>query len=431
MKEAHCLDPQATSWPPSVAALARQAGVIRPGASLLLGGPVLDDELLAQASRDVCELLALFASLPGRVFGGDLRAFGAYHGFTWDEVEVLLASGQFDDDGSSFARADMVRTPHGFRLVELNVGSSVGGMAMASAPAMLGLPQADPPLRAWARFVARRAGSGGTGVIVEDSAILAEEMPHLSWQAEALQHEAGGRVDVIGHRDIHVVGAQLVGPHGRLDWFYPAFSARDVNADRSGYAPLMAGVRGGMVRMPVDLSAKLLGSKLLLATVYEMAERGELSSRETELVLRLLPRTRRLNAGLLDEAVARRDDWVFKPGVGYGGFGVEVGREVDPARWQALLDNALLTPLAHCVLQQRCDPMPEHALLGLPDGQVLAEEAQFVWGFYAAGGRACGSPLLRCRPLSASRVINYAGGATGGPMPPRSSHEFKPDFGAA
>jgi hypothetical protein len=99
MKNGSCPDVLTDCWPSSVAELARQAGVIRPGASLLLGGPLLEDSQLSQMSRDVCDLLALFASLAGCVFGGDLRAFGMYHGFTCDEVDVLLCSGRSEADG--------------------------------------------------------------------------------------------------------------------------------------------------------------------------------------------------------------------------------------------------------------------------------------------------------------------------------------------
>lgn len=404
-------------WPSWVSARLRELRVLRADAPYILGGPSIAARELQALTQDVADLLALLGDLPARTHGGDLRAFGRAQGLSEAEVGVLLGSGLFDG-GRSFARADLIRTADGFRLLEFNVGSSVGGMALASAPALAGLPQPQAPLAHWARFVAGRVTRGSCGAIVEDSRIVQDEWPHLACQAQALSQACGGPVGVVGHLDVLQTPQGLVGPDGPLDWIYPAYTARDVQADPAGYEVLCKAIAARQVALPVDLSAKLLDSKLLLALLWEGAASGLLDEAECRLVRRLVPPTTRLVAAERERALREREQLVLKPGIGYGGFGVQVGCEATTEAWVGWLDEALRGPLPTAVLQQRCDPLPEEAVLVGPDGRAQVQPVQFVWGLYVAGGQACGEPLMRCKPLQGSRVINYACGAAAGLLGP-------------
>lgn len=408
----------ADHWPGRVAGRLRELGVLRADAPYILGGPTLERDELQALGDDVAALLQLLAALPGRTHGGNLAAFGQDHGLTAEQAQVLLGSGRFDG-GRSFARADLNRTHDGFRLLEFNVGSSVGGMALASAPALSQLRQPQAPLARWADFVAGRVARGSCGAIVEDSSIVQAEWPHLACQASALSQACGGPVAVVGHLDLVDTPQGLVGPDGHLDWIYPAYTARDVLADRAGYQVLCDAIAERRVALPVDLSAKLLDSKLLLATLWEGQDSGLLDARERALVQRLVPPSWRLTPARRAWAEAGREQLVLKPGTGYGGFGVRLGCECSPAAWRAALDGALADAPPTGVLQQRCDPVAETAVLAPPDGRTETQPMQFVWGVYVAGGQPCGEPLMRCKPLHGSRVINYACGAAAGVLGPR------------
>jgi hypothetical protein len=408
--------PKLDHWPAEVGEHARSLKLIRAHEGFVVGGPHLGDDELEAVSRDVATVLDLVAALPRQLFGSDLSRFGQAVGFTSEETEIMLWSGA-GDTARGFARADLARTANGFRLLELNVGSSVGGMAEASMPSLLGIHRGDSPLAEWASMVAARVRGQGHGAIVEDDSIFASERARLEVQAEALRHSCGVPVDVVSHRSLHYRDGGLWGEGGAIGWIYPAYTARDVAADRVGYRPLQSAIQAGAVAMPVDLVVKLLGSKALLAVLWSRLDDGVLDEQAAAAVCRLVPRTRCLRADLLTEAIDQQKSLVLKPAVGAGGVGVRVGREADSASWRQVLDEALSDPARQYVLQDYHPPIVEPAVIAGP--QALQQlQAHFIWGIYVADGQPMSRPLMRCRALGGSMVINYAAGAMMGSLGP-------------
>jgi hypothetical protein len=406
-------------WPAAVGEHAQALGLIRPGEGFVVGGPRIGEQELTGLSHDVADVLALVASLPQRLCGGDLLRFGVQYGFTPEEVGIMLWSGAFGG-AHSFARADLARTEAGFRLLELNVGSSVAGMSEASAPTLLGLQPDPSPLSQWAEIVAAYAKRWGRGAIVEDASIFKAERSPLEVQAQALEQAGCPAVDVLAHDQLHFARGRLEGPNGPIGWIYPAYSARDVAADRLGYRPLQQAIQIGAAAMPVDLSDKLLGSKALLAALWTLLEEGRLDPASSALVRRIVPRTHRLDSGGTAEAISRREALVLKPAVGHGGFDVRVGCETPVPEWAALVGQAAADASRQYVLQEYQEPMLEQAVVAAPPA-LLRYPAHFIWGVYVGNGKPFHRPLMRCRALGGSMVINYAAGAAIGALGPQDT----------
>jgi hypothetical protein len=92
-----------------------------------LGRPLF----LGQAERDQLEtdlrnLRSALVSLPGRLYGGDLAEFARAAGMSEVQVSAILRTQ--GTAVTSLARPDLYVDENGFRLLEFNMGSAIGGM---------------------------------------------------------------------------------------------------------------------------------------------------------------------------------------------------------------------------------------------------------------------------------------------------------------
>ncbi|MGZ4031095.1 MAG: hypothetical protein ACXVDJ_02770, partial [Tumebacillaceae bacterium] len=76
--------------------------------------------------RDSVQLLRLLLSLPDRLFQGDYAAMCKRLGFTQEQTEIIGAT--FGDDVGILSRMDIFQGPEGFRFLECNVDSAIGGL---------------------------------------------------------------------------------------------------------------------------------------------------------------------------------------------------------------------------------------------------------------------------------------------------------------
>ena len=81
-----------------------------------------------QLYADLANLRAALISLPGRLYGGDLAAFARAVGASEIQVSAVLRSRGSSTDVTRQTRADLYADQSGFRLLELNMGSALGGM---------------------------------------------------------------------------------------------------------------------------------------------------------------------------------------------------------------------------------------------------------------------------------------------------------------
>ena len=79
----------------------------------------------AQLAADLENLFRALTALPDRLFGGDFGAFARAVGLTEDQVAAVLRSRS--PAPVRMGRADLYPEPSGFRLMEINMGSTTGG----------------------------------------------------------------------------------------------------------------------------------------------------------------------------------------------------------------------------------------------------------------------------------------------------------------
>lgn len=375
----------------------------------------------------------LMVSLPERLYGGDFAAFARDAGATGYQLEAILASRS--DPVSPQARADLYEDAGGFRMMEFNMGSALGGMenadlcrfmlrdpVLAAFAARHGLGYVDTMRAQVDGLLAATGFAPGSAPVVA----VADWPSSYTTRLGPYMHQLAARWRELG-LDAHACHmGELEVRNGRV-WL--AGRAVDVLSRmwlldfllEPGAAsvtdPVLGAAARGEVAMFTPLDTELFGSKATLAMLSDERNRHLFSPAELASVDAILPWTRMLVPGpvtladgstvdLLEYAVAHRCDLVLKPTLRYGGQDVLPGWQqgVSAERWRDELTRAMGGPY---VLQHRIRPAPElfPAASGAPEPWIVA------WGVYTTSS-GFGGVITRAATVdSGLAVLNVSAGA--------------------
>jgi len=383
---------------------------------------------VAVLERDLGHLHDALTALPDRLHGGDLGAFARAAGMTGPQVTaVLRGSGGAP---TRLTRADLYHDGTAFRLMELNIGSTVGGLdnavlntavlteaSLAAFVGAHGLAYVDTMAELARMLLAEFATEDGHRPV-----FAAVDWPESFATLEPQLRDSAAVLGALGVEILpcHLGQLDLSGGRVRLDGrvidvVYRVFMIEDLldPAAPELVDPLLRAVERGQVAMFAPMDAELYGSKAALAMLSDEANRHRLDPAERDSLDRLLPWTRMVRAGtvqaggeqveLLDYAAAERTELVLKPTMMHGGLGVVLGWQATPADWDAALRDALDGPY---VLQRRIRAVPE------PFPAAAGPEQQLInWGVFTVG-RGYGGAIVRGSTDLGGGVLNSAGGAT-------------------
>jgi len=393
---------------------------------------------ISSFAADLAALFDLLVSLPARVFDGDLRRYCGAIGIE-DPMAELMCRGVGDVRPPLYARADAYHDGTGFRLLELNVGSELGGIdtaqvnrAYLKVPAFaefarlhrLGHVDTLPRLVARLRRVAESVTTEEPviGLIESNGGLVAHDHVFLAIQ-EAMSalgvrlllgelHELGERNGKLTLRDVP------------LDVVLRYFVSGELVDDPAGQETLDTVIRAheaGRTALFTPLAGGAFASKASLALLHEPVVRTALSSEQRAVIDRVVPWTRLLSAPpqlagpesggdrveLIDRCRADRENLVLKPGVGYGGVGAVIGHEVTDEQWQ----RALSDPTANdYVVQQRVRPATE-SVVNAATGVV--EEWVANWGIFVDPEGYAGGFVRALKPTDGA-VVSYSNPGTRG-----------------
>lgn len=367
-----------------------------------LSRPVLLD---GEDHRSVADAVAgafdLLAGLPDRLFDGDLGRYATAVGMTSAQADLVLRNA--GTRPVRFGRADLYREADGFRLLEFNICSALGGMeiaevnrAMLADPAVAGfvaeegLTAVDPLARMVATMRAEFADlPTGRRVVValtDWPASFVTLEPYLTHLARLLgRHGVDAVACHLGQLEYTAGGVSV---HGRrVDVVHRFFMPPDYldGPDAPAHVRrLLSAVEAGAVRLFTPLDSELYGNKAALALLHEHRDDPRFTAAERRLVAGLLPATRFVrDDGTIADVLRHRDRYVLKPSLLYGGRSIVAGWTVGPREWDRQVRAAVGTG---AVLQRRVRPVLER--YPVPGGDTA--ETMFVnyGAFLMAGGFA-------------------------------------------
>jgi hypothetical protein len=383
---------------------------------------------------DVELVRQVLVSLPERRFGGSITAFGQAVGAVG--YQLTAAEISRSTPASPQGRADLYQDAGGFRLMEFNLGSALGGMEnieicqvmlrhpvlakfaatqlltfvdsmaeeIVNLRAATGFGAATSPVVAvtdWPRSYARNQGPFIHAIAARwrEQGLDAHGC-HIS-QLEYRNGKVwldGRKVDVIARK---WVSENLLEPDAPelLD-------------------PIFAAVARDEVQLFIPMDVALSASKSALAMLSGEDGRADLNKAEQGAVDRLLPWTRQLVPGLVtledghrvdlyEYALGHQDDLVLKPSMGFSGHGVLPGWDANtsPQLWRQKLDEGMHGPY---VLQRRIRPAREL----FPGPQGALDPWIVVWGLFTAVN-GLGGVLARAAPAASGvTVLNTGSGAS-------------------
>ncbi|MDJ0381549.1 hypothetical protein [Streptomyces sp. G-G2] len=402
---------------------------------VLLPRPVFVPEREISAfSDDLAAIFRILVSLPERCYDGDLDRYCAAIGLPPELSEVMREGAT--GDPLLYARADAFHDGAGFRLLELNVGSELGGIdsaqlnrAFLEVPAFrafaernrLGHTDTMAHLAAALR-AASAARTGAASATTSDIAVALLEAPGALGEHDVVFLSI--QEDLRGHGiDLQLGEIQELteAPDGRLalrgrplDVILRFFAAGQIAGDPAARAALTRVNRAhadGRTALFTPLEGALFTSKAALGLLHRPAVRAALSGSELELIDRVLPRTWVLGAegceDALEYARTHRASLVLKPGIGYSADGVVIGRDVGDEEWAAAL---AATALRDYVAQELVVPALEPALD--PDSGLTGEWVA-NWGIFVTPQGFGGAFVRALKPEDGS-VITYANPGTRG-----------------
>ncbi|MEV6922896.1 hypothetical protein AB0M46_00080 [Dactylosporangium sp. NPDC051485] len=383
---------------------------------------------LSRAQRDGLDadlrvLHAALTSLPDRLFDGDAAAFAAAVGAQGPQIDAARAAkGQV----TRLARADLYADAEGFKLLELNVTGAVGGLenarlneaylespAFAQFAAEHNLGHVDT-LVALAETLGDETGTAGRQPLV-GIVDWPDSYPHLEVQLRRNAELLGERgvEAIVGHVGMLQYRDGGVWLHGRrLDVVYRLFLVESLLRPGGAglLAPVLAAAARSEVAMFTPIASELYGSKTALVLLSDERHRDRFCAAELDVIDRVLPWTRRLQAGpvtvdgeradLLDYALRDRERLVVKATMLHGGHGFVAGWLVGPDEWERELRRAEGGPF---VLQRRVVPEPE----------LMPDPYTATWGVFLTG-RGYAGTFVRAVAGRDAGVVAYTGGALAG-----------------
>ncbi|MFC8952659.1 ATP-grasp domain-containing protein [Streptomyces sp. NPDC057101] len=404
------------------------------GGGKALNRPVfLDSSDRVRLEADLNGLFELLTTIPDRLFDGDRRAFARAVGMTDTQVDLVMRGA--GRRMPAMSRADMYREPGGFKLMELNTGSSLGGWQMGefSRPADRNRAFQDfaheerlthpDPIGRIAGVLRAEAADAGFELPARPVLALTEwpdgytyTKPWLDFVVpDWLRHGFDAVVCSLAEFDYRD-GVPHV--HGRkVDVVYRIFlpgEMADEQRSRDLVDPLLDAVHAGDTFLFAGLDCELYGNKGSLAMLSDERNRDAFTADELALVERILPWTRFLRdetvhrdgdtVDLLPYVLAHKDSLALKPTLLYGGVGVIPGWSVDQEEWEKHIRGAVGGPF---VVQERVLPVAERFLA--EDGLGF-ERMVVAYGVLMVGGTYSGM-LVRGTPDPRVGIVSMSNGA--------------------
>jgi hypothetical protein len=390
-----------------------------------------------QLYHDVETVRAAVVSLPDRLYGGDFAAFA--HAVGANDVYVDALMRDRSAPTSRQARADLYADESGFQLMELNLGSALGGMENADMCRAL---LRNPVLADFARSYhlgyvdtmreqvndllveSGQAPGSFPFVAVTDwpSSYHKKLGPYMNllagrWRELGLDAHAChlGQLEV---RDGKVwLGDRAVDVMARM--FMVEYLLESPEAPAL-FTPILDAAARGEVKIFAPLDSDLFTSKGTLAMVSEHRNRHLFTGPELASISRIVPWTREVRPGpvtladgsevdLLEYAVANQDELVLKPNMMHGGEGIVLGwhHTTSPQLWRDQLAQACG---GSYIIQRRISPAPEL----FPDENGDLVPWTTVWGVFTVVDGYGGTYVRAARADSDMTVINRGRGAFAG-----------------
>ncbi|MCP4155752.1 MAG: hypothetical protein GY757_48955 [bacterium] len=379
----------------------------------------------------------LIKSIPKRIFSDDPQEMSQYYRLPIDVIKTQMSLTDDKHIANIMGRGDFTMTTSGIKCLEYNVSGNIGGMQIAYWEPMY----AEIPLIA--KFI-RENRCKIANISLFDR--LMEHIFHncrekfstekkeinvavvIPEYGQGVEHrEENKYVNQAYKRVLDGIGGGIKGRvifcdfnhfntrdkclyykgkriHAVMEMYFGVITPEVSNAFKAGKICLFNG--------PVS---KLISNKLNLALLSEKQDSQLFTPEERDAIKTYIPWTRRCATGAvtyagekmkLEELVfSHKEHLVLKPGMGYGGVDIFIGKSTGDEVWQKALKQAFEE--GDWIIQE----FVESKTYMYQKGKEGCEPHLAVWGIYVFGSRFGGLWVRTLPEANKYNVINSAQGA--------------------
>jgi hypothetical protein len=354
-------------------------------------------------------------------FNGDFASLVDMLGYSSNEKEWLVPMGHIEpiNLATTFARCDFVIGCDGPRLVEINVGPTIGGIGILDRywdvfKSMAGTFLATDwetrismprPTQIWIdclKNLVTATERKTMGQRIRIALVVADEETTVPHPHEAAWYLNNNEIDaeVVQVKDIYFGPSHAESPTGPVDILYGCFTYDQfgIPAYRQFAERAMAGWNNSGTLYIAPPIFTIFGNKAMLTYISKDIRKKQAA--------RLFTKTYRINSDMTYRAKNEKNQFVLKPAIGYGGEGIVIGCKCTQSEWNRLLDRASARRQSY-VLQEYIAPIP----ICLPTGESIVSY-NVVIGCLSFGGHFSGLLLRHIPTENFSGVTNCKQGAT-------------------
>ena len=392
-----------------------------------------------QFSKVASSLFRLCKSIPARIFGNDPQKISEYYEIPLDEAKTCLQGITDDHLEHLVGRGDFTLSSSGLKCLEFNVTTNLGGW---DVPVWESLYLSTPVI---SKFISQNQ------IKVLNENLFRKFIQHATestLKKFTNKHEMnilfvipdhkkalGSKVgylnqlyqSVLQQKEFPVRGEVMIGDIQQLEKEkqYLYYNGSPVHCLIEMYqgkiTPVVAEVfKAGNVRLLNGPASNLVRNKLNLALLsdYRTLDNHPFNCEEKGIIDRYIPWTRKIapietlfngqSLQMKDLILNNKDRLVIKPGDGYGGKGVYIGKHTSDSQWQEAFNIAMAEK--NWLVQEYVESLN----FLYQTGENGCEMHDMAWGFFLLGNDYAGG-WTRVLPQKHQRgVINCHAGAKAG-----------------
>lgn len=366
-------------------------------------------------------------------FEGDVARLAGYLRLTPEE-QALYALSSTDQDWAAVARPDFFATGGRHAIIETNITTSIG--LLVDGDLLRRIAMGMPVCREIIAEYRLRSPDPIAGLI----RVLRTEVPDIDrrsvaivdWQSEfpvwtyyyrALAERfrrSGISAQPVPLESLEVRDSGVFAGDSRVDVVYRFFTTTRFRQPEvyARHRPLLEAMGNGHLRLIGGFSHKLFTPKMFLALLSDEQYQEQFPAamrRALDLVIpwtRVVADRRTLFRGawvdLLELARAHREEFVLKPNLGYGGYGVTLGSEVPASEWNERIEQALMSE-DYWLLQERVPNEPVE-LAFVVDHEIEFRPVRVDYGVFMLGRRFSGIARRNTTVASGTHLTNLSRG---------------------
>lgn len=396
--------------------------------------PILINKEMTEELKELSQRLPrLLNKIPSLYFNNDIKKIADFY-FEGNEILAEFGMMCHDKNIQVGCRLDLTYTEDGFKILEANMGSSLGGWQIHSLESVI--RRNHPELRDEKKScnyktrntlkiymeylieqIRKQVGKEKStlNLFIDMRDIEASEREkNLSffdsfYREELKKQGLGGQAYSANINSLELVDGELyfenVVIHGVI------ILALDVEITPAIFRAFIM----DKIYFPDHVGLRMLGDKRNLAILRELAQSGKLSPGDSELMLRHIPWTspvknkatifKGTEYNLLQLLKKNKSRFVIKASRGYQGKDVFIGKFTDDKEWEEVLETALKT--GAFIAQEFSDSVEFTA----PNQQNEWTPHKLIWGSFGFGDFYGGVWVRMSEVKIDVGVINSATGA--------------------